>query len=185
MTWKEISDPPKNRGDLAQVINAPKRVFLKWIFLVSHSLTSGVNVFQNKTHNWNRCVYNVRSVEETEWCCSENRVISFFFVFFSTHVQCNLLFFIFWKTQKYIILVGKLPFSKVNKLCFAKLPLKRTSKPWKNMKKVILFKVPPTRSFVKIIKLLISLKMPLKFTWKLRRNNVNNRLVVRMPRTQA
>ena len=154
---------------------------MKWIFLVSHSLTSGVNVFQNKTHNWNRCVYNVRSVEETEWCCSENRVISFFFVFFSTHVQCNLLFFIFWKIQKYIILVGKLPFSKVNKLCFAKLALKRTSKPWKKTwKNVILFKVPPTRSFVKKVKLWISLKNAFKNDIEILKKNMEKLILFKL-----
>ena len=45
----------------------------------------------------------------------------------------------------------------------------------KNMKKVILFKVPPTISFVKKVKLLISLKMPLKMaskSWKKRKTRI-------------
>ena len=46
---------------------------------------------------------------------------------------------------------------------FCENPLKKDTKTMKkNMKKVILFKVPPTISFVKKVKLLISLKNAFK-----------------------
>ena len=55
----------------------------------------------------------------------------------------------------------------------------------KNMKKVILFKVAPTRSFVKKVKLLISLKNAFKNDIEIVKKNVKKHILLKHPPSRS
>ena len=69
---------------------------------------------------------------------------------------------------------------------FCENPLKKDTKTMKkNMKKVILFKVPPTISFVKKVKLLISSKNAFKTNTEIVKKNVKKHILLKHPPSRS